>query len=95
MRKPSGAQLGGSVVPRVPGGAPVQVDLEGLLFARGVADAMAGLQQAAALLLHQRVPLFVGQIHESLGAVPEETERVHIFVITVALRSTSLYHNLT
>ena len=59
-----------SVQARVLGKAPVQVDLEGLLFAGRVADPVARLQQAAALSLQQLAPLVLGQIHGLLGAVP-------------------------
>ncbi|PWA17154.1 hypothetical protein CCH79_00010386 [Gambusia affinis] len=52
----------GSVLPRVPHGAAVQVDLEGLLFAWRVADAVSRLQQAAAFLLHQLVALVLRQL---------------------------------
>ena len=73
----AGRQAGGragsdqaSVQARVLGGTPVQVDLEGLLFAGRVADPVARLQQTAALSLQQLAPLVLGQIHGLLSAVP-------------------------
>lgn len=46
-----------SVLPRVFGRASVQVDLEGLFLARGVADAVSSFEQTAALFLHQLITL--------------------------------------
>lgn len=73
FQTPTERQVCASVLSRVLGWASVQVDFEGLFLARRVADAVSGLQQPAALLLHQLVALVLWQIHRLLSAVPVHT----------------------